>query len=47
MATTIRLLAVCATALMLSGCVGVIDRCTDGLRAPGWGSGVPDPHKGP
>lgn len=42
-----RLLPVCVAVMMLTGCAGVIDRCTEGLRAPVWGSGVPDPHKGP
>jgi hypothetical protein len=42
-----RVLASLFAALLLSGCVGVLDNCPDGLRDPPWGSGVPDPHKGP
>jgi hypothetical protein len=42
-----RSLAFAAIALLLAGCAGVLDACPDGLREPGWGSGVPDPHKGP
>jgi uncharacterized protein YceK len=42
----IRALAVTVVMLLLSGCGGIIDNCPEGLRAPLWGSTVPDPHKG-
>jgi hypothetical protein len=42
-----RSLAFVAVVLLLSGCAGIVDYCPDGLRDPPWGSGVPDPHKGP
>jgi hypothetical protein len=42
-----RAFALATMLLVLAGCAGVIDACPDGLREPGWGSGVPDPHKGP
>lgn len=42
-----RVLAPLIAALLLCGCTGVLDNCPDGLRDPPWGSGVPDPHKGP
>lgn len=43
-----RTLVLCAfAALLLGACTGVIDNCPDGLRDPPWGSGAPNPHKGP
>lgn len=42
-----RALVLTAVVLLLAGCTGVLDNCPDGLREPGWGTGVPDPHKGP
>jgi len=41
-----RALVLVFAVLALAGCAGVIDRCEEGLRSPGWGSGVPEPHKG-